>query len=143
MTNSTASSFSSVGKALDSGDPNIVSDALRMIKLGTILTPIVYDTGVVVAAATVTLNPPALLVQSVQVVTDTAGGIVGNYMAGDAGCAPVAAPQSVGVPTGIGICALSADGTTLTLPTADTATEVVVSYIPRPAKDLASWFFRA
>ena len=68
------------------------------------------------AAATITLSPPALMVQSVRV---TAGLSAGVRSVGDSGATP-----------SVTVCALSDDGATLTFDGA-TLTGAVIVYVPR------------
>jgi hypothetical protein len=123
---------------LDVADPNKISDALRKVKLGTLLTVLVEDTGVISPAATITLTKPALLVQSARVVSATTGNTVGTYHVGDASSTVVTPTAGANC----GIAKISADGLTLTFATGD-VTRAVIQYIPRPETALTTKFVNA
>lgn len=120
-----------LASVLDQANPNSVADALRKVKLGTLLTPKQLDTGTITGIATVTLDPPALLVQSARVVTSGTAGSVGAYIVADASATP-AVPAAAN--TNPGVASLSADGVTLTFP--NTITRAIVTYIPRSDTDM-------
>lgn len=108
--------------ALNRANPNTLADVLAKIDLGTMLEPKTV-TVAQAAAPTVTLNPPALAVFGARVTAGAAA--AGARIVSDAGDAASAT-----------VCTLSADGATLTFEA--NVTGVVVSYMPRPAVDLAS-----
>jgi hypothetical protein len=99
----------------------------------------VKDTGVIaVATATVTLDPPALLVQAVRVVTSDPSGDEGGYLASDAD----AVASAAAVLNGPGVCKLSADGATLTF-VAATIKRAIIQYIPCSNAPLTDAFARS
>ena len=119
-----------IADALDQANPNLLADALMKVALGTLLTPKVAAI-TQTSATTVKLNPPALCpaVVSARVTAGTA--LAGVYRCTDAGGTAVDSAT-------LGVCKLSADGTTLTFAAA--LTGVTVSYIPRSATDLTANF---
>lgn len=119
-----------IADILDDANMNNFDRALAQVKLGRLLSP--QKLAVVqLAAATVVLDPPALLVMDATVVDGTA--VLGpRHVADDA-----ATPSAPGA-TGPGIATLSDDGTTLTFE--DTVTEVVITYMPRSAVDMSGPF---
>lgn len=108
--------------ALNRANPNTLADVLAKIDLGTMLEPKTV-TVTQTAAVTVPLNPPALGVFSARVTSGAAA--AGVRMVSDAGDSATAT-----------VCTLSADGATLTFEA--NVTGVVVSYMPRPAVDMAT-----
>lgn len=127
---STTTEAFTLAKALDQANPNLLATALQKVALGTLLTPTVKAI-TQTSATTVTLNPPALCpaVVSARVTAGTA--LAGVYRCTDA------AGTAVDSAT-LGVCKLSADGTTLTFAAA--LTGVTVSYVPRSATDVTSLF---
>lgn len=123
---------------LDDADPNEVSDVLRKAKLGTILTGLVEDSGVLnPEALTVTLTKPALLVQAARVTVSATNALsVGAYVVGDAGATPVV-PVG-GANAGAGVASISADGLTITFP--NEIGRAIIQYIPRPYVALTTKF---
>jgi len=111
---------------VDEADPNKISDALRLVKLGTLLTP-QGRTITQPAAATVTLDPPAMGPASVSARVTAGAAAAGRRDISDSGDTPSAT-----------LATLSDDGATLTFE-AD-VTDVVVDYLPRPAADMAGDF---
>ena len=96
--------------ALDEANPNKVADALRKVKLGTLLSPL-KKTIVQADAVTVTLSPPALVINSVR--TTAGSGLAGIYQVGDTDTTEVNSAT-------LGRCSLSDDGATLTFAVAFT-----------------------
>lgn len=125
--------------ALNEANPNKLADAMAQIDLGDILTPLVTDTGAITASATVTLDPPALMVQAARVVTSGTAASVGSYLVSDASATTSIPPG--GASSGAGVAKISADGTTITFP--NTITRAVIQYIPLPATDLTDAFTRS
>jgi len=113
---------------LNKGDANTVADVARKMKLGDMLAPKLV-TITQASAAAVTLDPPALIVQSARVTAGTA--LAGVYRVTDSGGTPVDSAT-------LGVATLSDDGATLTFGAA--LTGVVVRYIPRSAVDMTSGF---
>lgn len=113
---------------LDEADPNKGWDALRKVKLGTLLNP-VKQTISQASAVTVALVPPALSMTSVRVTGGTA--LAGVYQVTDSGGTEVDSAT-------LGVATLSDDGATLTFAAA--VTDLVVQYIPRPAADMTADF---
>ena len=132
----TSTSKDTLKTVLDRANPNVLADALALVDLGTVLTPIVKDTGSITASATITLSPPALLIQAARIVASGTAASVGSYLVSDAG-ATMCIPTG-GASLAPGVAKISADGATLTFP--NTVTQAVIQYIPRPATDLASQF---
>lgn len=122
----TATAPITIKDVLDKADPNNMHDAFRLVKLGTVLTVLDVEIENSPTAAAFTLDPPALLVQSVEV-TDAGGGAadLGVRVVGSA----IATPAAVGA-ANVGVCSLSADGATITLE--GDAAKIQVVYIPRP-----------
>ncbi len=133
---STATVAVTLGATLDAANPVDVADALRKVKLGTLLTPTVYTSGTIDAIAAVPLPSAALMVMSARVVTSGTGASVGTYIVADAGVTPLLPPGGAGV--AVGIAALAADGTTVTFP--NTVTSVVITYLPRSAASMTGGF---
>jgi len=108
--------------ALNRANPNTLADVLAKIDLGTMLEP---KTATVAqsSASTITLDPPALAVFGVRVTGGAAA--AGPRIVTDAGGTASAT-----------VCTVSADGATLTFEAG--VTGAVVSYMPRPAVDLAT-----
>lgn len=132
----TTTATRTIKMVLDDADPNEVADALRKVKLGTVLTGLVEDTGVISASATVTLTKPALMIQSARVVSSGTAASVGTYAVGDA--STTATLPTGGASSGVGLAKISADGLTLTFP--NTITQAVIQYIPRPYTALTTKF---
>jgi hypothetical protein len=120
-----------LGQQLNLANPNSLADCLRQVALGTVLQPLVEDTGTITASATVVLANAPLIVQSTRVVTSGTAGSEGLYLVGDASATPVAA--SSGTP---GVASLS--GSTLTFP--NTVTRVITNYLPASATPLTQLF---
>lgn len=108
--------------ALNRANPNTLADVLAKIDLGTMLQP-KTETVSQSAATTISLNPPALAVFGVRVT-------------GGAAAAGVRTVTDAGGSASATVCKLSADGATLTFEA--NVTGAVVSYMPRPAVDLAT-----
>jgi hypothetical protein len=132
----TTTSKDTLKVVLDRAHPATLADALAKVDLGTVLTPIVLDTGVITASATITLSPPALLVQSARIVSSGTAGSVGSYLLSDTGAVMAIPAGGANLTPGVG--RISADGATVTFP--NTVTQAVIQYIPRSATDLASQF---
>ncbi len=113
---------------LDEADPNKISDALRKVKLGQLLTP-VKQTISQGAAVTVPLDPPALSVHMVRVTAGTA--LSGVYQVADTDATEVDSAT-------LGLATLSDDGATLTFAAA--VTDLIVQYIPRSDADMTGDF---
>ena len=116
--------------ALTAANPASIADALRKVDLGQLLAPTVQTISQASATA-VTLDPPALCpaVVSARVTAGTA--LAGVYRCTDAEGTAVDSAT-------LGVCKLSADGTTLTFAAA--VTGVVVSYVPRSKAPLSESF---
>lgn len=111
-----------VQKELDDANPGTGWDMLRLMKLGTMLTPTKFDSGSITASATVTLPSAALLVATCRVVAGTA---TGPRQITDAG----------GTAT-TGVALISDDGLTLTFEA--TVTQIIVEYLPRAAVPMST-----
>jgi len=127
---------------LDLADPDAVSDILRQVHLGTILTPLKRTFTGLTAAGTFdltaidgtgetagTTNPnrlPLLALRSLRVTAATTASTVGAYGLTDSGGTAVTAATH----TVMGICLISDDGKTITFPTAD-VTAFVIEYVPQ------------
>ncbi len=132
----------SVRDVLDSANPNDLPDALRKIKLGTMLYPLKRAfTGLTAAAAfdltaidgtgetTGAGNPNrlgALAVKTLRVITTGTAASVGSYIVGDTGATPTL--PTGGASAGVGIATISDDGKTITFP--NTVTAFTIAYIP-------------
>ena len=114
--------------ALNRANPNTLADVLAKIDLGSILSPVSKEI-TQTAATTVTLDPPALS-PATTTVRVTAGVSLGAYMVVDAD------GVAVNVGAEIGVCKLSADGTTLTF--ASNVEGAKVTYLAAPAVALDS-----
>ena len=121
----TATSTPTLGLALEQANPNILADALRKVNLSKMLEPQKLVLSGAAASASVTLDPPALLVQSARVTAGAAA--AGLRQIGDA-----AATLSGTV------CRLSDDGATLTFEA--NVTGVIVVYMARSEASLSSQF---
>lgn len=134
----TTTQVKTIAGALDEANPNQVADALRKVKLGSVLTPNIQTfTGLTAAAAHDITddehgNLTAILVPVNCRVTAGAAA-AGNRYLGDAGATP-AAPGA----NGVGICSLSADGTTITFE--GNVTAFVLTYVPRSEEDITGDF---
>jgi len=114
---------------LNRSDLNSIADMLRKVQLGTMFEIQEWDSGTITAAATIDLPGGALLVQSIHVVTSGTAASVGHYHPGNSTSTPLLPPG--GANTAVGIAAVAADGSTVTLP--NTVTRVIVRYIKKPA----------
>lgn len=115
-----------LGGMLDDADPNTLPDALRQVKLGTLLSKQKQAISQP-AANTVTLDPPA----------QGPATVAARVTAGAAAAGPRLITDSGGTPDAT-TATLSDDGTTLTFE-AD-VTDVVVDYQPASSADLTSDF---
>lgn len=114
--------------ALKNMNENHIGPALRALGLDKMVVP-TKKTITQTAGTTVTLNPPALVVQSVRVT----GGVIasGDYIPSDSGA--TARAHNSGTP---GLVKVSDDGTTLTF--SGNVTDLVVVYMARTATPLAT-----
>lgn len=144
----TATAARSIKDVLDKGIAAEIFDAIALIKLGTMLTPLKRTfTGLTAAAAfdltaidgtgetTGATNPKRLAALAVGALRVTASGTansVGSYAVSDVGGTPLSPTASANV----GLATISDDGKTLTFPT--TVTAFTVQYIPRAAVDLTT-----
>lgn len=132
------STATTLATAIDQANPNRIADALRLLKLGQMLTP---RTSKIMGAAAVkiALDPPALAITSVRVVNPGAGTAVsGGYIVQDAGGAAV---DDGGAPNKPGTCLLADDGSTLEFATALALVDYAeVCYIPRSDTDITAAF---
>jgi len=108
--------------ALNRANPNTLADVLAKIDLGTMLEPKTVTVSQA-AAATITLDPPALAV-------------FGARVSGGAAAAGPRLVTDAGGTASATVCKLSADGATLTFEA--NVTDAVVSYMPRPAEALST-----
>jgi len=129
-------SMTTLADALDAANPNRLADILRLVKLGTLLTP-TTATIAGVASTDVVLPLPALLITSVRVATGGAGttAVAGVYIVQDEN----GTAEDDGGANKPGACTLSADGTTLTFATALAAVDsCIVCYVPQSYTDMTS-----
>jgi len=120
--------------ALDQASPGKLADALAKARLGTMLTPVEWDSGVITSSAIVTLpGMGALYVQSVRVVAGAESNT--PHVVCDSSETPGA------IVTGLYSVAVSVDGKTLTFST--TVDQVIVRYIPNSATALTDSFARS
>lgn len=124
----TTTANKTIAGALDQADPNMLADLLRLVKLGTLLTP-VKQTISQSSAVTVTLDPPALSVTTLRVT----GGTVtsGIYQVADEAATEVDSAT-------LGVASLNDEGDTLTFAAA--ITDLIVQYIPRSYTDVTGDF---
>jgi len=139
----------SLQTALDQGLITELADLLKLMKLGTMLTPLkrtftgltgaaTYDltaldaTGETVGAAN-TNRVPALVIHSLVVVTATTANTQGVYVVGDPSITLVSPTNK----TVVGTAKISDDGKTLTFPTAD-VTAFTIEYMPRSLTDMTT-----
>jgi hypothetical protein len=146
MSDVTSTAVETLQAALDRADPNKLADALRKVKLGSMLSPLkvtfasmtsVAEQNITSAAnfAAATINqgsaaytrnlPPILAIDSMRVTAGTAA--TGERTIGDSGAT-----------TSTTVAKLSDDGTTLTCEAAYTG--MVLEYIPRSAVDPSGAF---
>lgn len=141
-----APSIKTLAQALDEADPNLIADAIRQSKLGTMLTPLKRTFTGLTAAASFDLttidgtgetvgvtNPnrlPALLVENLRITASGTAGSVGSYVAGDVGAVMIVPPGGASV--AVGVARISDDGKTVTFP--NTVTAFVISYLPAAAR---------
>lgn len=140
----TATSKRSLKTVLDEANPNEIADAIRKLRLGTMLTPLKrVFTGLTAAAAfdltaidasgetTGVNNPnrlPALVVHALEGVTESSGtASKGTYVIGVHGVSTTVDPTNSTV---AGVATLSDDGKTITFPEAD-VTGFTIIYLPR------------
>jgi len=138
---STTTATDTLQNELDKSNPNTIPDALRKIKLGTVLTPLKRTFSGLASAAGHDLtaidgtgetaganNPKRLAALCINTVRVTAGAAAaGVRMMGDSGATP---SSTVGK--------ISDDGKTITFE--DTVTGFVIEYIPRSSTDMAADF---
>lgn len=132
----TTTAVETLQTTLDNANPNDLADALRLIKLGTMLAPAKYDTGIINAAATVELPTPALKIISAYVKSATTAASVGSYLVTDNLSQAVVSPAAS---TAVGIAQIAADGQTLTFASGD-ITQAQITYLPAPATALSTEF---
>lgn len=143
MSDTTTTILQTLTSTIQKGDPDTMSNVLGKLDLGNVLTKQVDAITQTSATTFSFLNVSgaqaaqtalafaktprsAMMVQSVRV---TAGTVTpGNYLVVDSGATPATATNAT---TGIGICTLSADGSTLTFSAA--VTGLVVVWYPMPA----------
>ena len=133
----TTTAAQTINTVLDQADPDLLSDALRQVKLGTLLTPLKETITNATVNAAIVLTKPALAVITCRV-SDVSGGAgaLGDRVVSDSSGTP-SAPHATGVPA---IATLSADGTTITFE--GTVKAAVVTYIPRSYTDITGAFKR-
>lgn len=131
---STTTVFESIAAILDKANPETLADALRRVKLGTILTPLKKTFASLTGAEVHDLTdaehdnmPPVLMIIALNVTAGAAA--AGARMVGDVGATPSAT-----------VVALSDDGTTLTFEAH--VEDFVIEYIPRSDVDITSAFKR-
>ncbi len=115
---------------VNDASPNNINDAFRLMQLGDMLAP-TKSVHIQAAAPTVTLSPPAAIVMDATVRDGAA--VLGARHVADIASVP-SAPGA----NGPGVATLSNDGTTLTFE--DNVTDVIVTYMPRPAADMSTIF---
>lgn len=122
----TTTADKTLADVVDDANPNNLADALRLVKMGQMMTP--QKRAISQASDTdVILDPPALGPASVTARVTGGAALAGVYRATDEGGTPVDSAT-------LGVATLSADGTTLTFAAA--LTDVVVDYIPRSDSDI-------
>jgi hypothetical protein len=146
---------------LNNGNPTSVANIIKLMQLGTMLSPIKVTSGTITATAapvitsaafyagaTVTGVPAAneepaeatlpaiLVVRTLRVTASGTAASVGSYIVSDAGGTPTL--PTGGASAGVGIATLSDDGTTITFP--NTVTAFVLEYVARSATDLQTAF---
>lgn len=139
----TATKNLTVRDVLDQANPNDVDDALRRIKLGTMVYPLKrVFTGLTAAASfDLTLidgtgetagvaNPnrlAALVVSYLRIDASGTAGSVGNYIVGPPTSTLLVPPG--GANAAVGVARISDDGKTITFP--NTITGFTIMYVPR------------
>lgn len=134
---------------LDNARPDEIADVLRLMKLGTMLTPLkrvftgltgaaTYDLTALDATGETTgvANPnrlAALVIHSLVVVTATTANTQGVYVVGDTSITLISPTNK----TVVGTAKISDDGKTLTFPSAD-VTAFTIEYMPRSAVDMTT-----
>lgn len=122
----TTTTNETIASALDKADPNKLADLLAKVKLGQLLTPQKRAISQS-AAATVTLDPPALGIATTYANVTAGSAAAGVRSIADESESPAAT-----------LATLSDDGTTLTFE--DTVTDVIVDYVPRSDTDITTDF---
>jgi len=140
----TSTSAETLAGVLDQANPSKLSDALQLVKLGTLLTP----TKVTLTTLTGTTHDitdvahgshlPILAVISLRVTAATTSTVVGSYAVTDSGGTVLTPATS----TKTGLAKLSDDGTTLTFASND-VTAFVIEYIPRSTNSVTGAFVRS
>lgn len=138
---STDTSKETIKTALDKANPQVLADLLRLIKKGTMMTPIKETITLASVSATIDLtvkSAAGLAADRIRTlrVSDVTGGTsarVGSYVVTDASGTPLD-PQA----DSPGVCTLSDDGKTLTF--AGTVKAIVITYYPVPYTALSTLF---
>jgi hypothetical protein len=149
----TATAVDTLKNATDQAEPGDLPDALRLMKLGTMLTPLKRTfTGLTAAAAfDLTLidgtgetagvananRVAALAIATLRVTASGTANSVGSYAISDTGGTPVSPTAGANV----GLATISDNGKTVTFPT--TVTAFVIEYVPRSNTDMTARFARA
>lgn len=150
-----------LGMVLDDANPNTFPDALRKMKLGTMLTPIKVVATALTAAAAFDITTAAFLakctvtgislpnndyvtlppIRRCSSVLVTAGAQAGVRVVAPAEATPIAPLNSTGTPTSVGVCTLSDDGKTLTFETSAAVTAFEFWYEPAPLNSLTTTYY--
>ena len=126
----TATAAPTLGLALEQANPNTLADALRKVNLSKMLEPQkLVLSALATPLAAVTLDPPALVVQSARILTSATGATatVGLKLVGDSAFTPTSSA-----------CKLSDDGKTLTFD--GTVSDAIVVYMARSEASLSDAF---
>lgn len=150
-----ATEINQLRDVLDRADANQLPDALRKVKLGTVLAPLKrVFTGLTAAASfdltaidgtgetTGVTNPnrkAALCVNYLRLDASGTAASVGNYIVGPPTSTLLIPPG--GANAAVGVARLSDDGKTLTFP--NTITGFTIAYIPRSSSDVEAKFENA
>jgi len=149
----TATSVDTLKNAADQAEPGDLPDAFRLMKIGTMLTPLKRTfTGLTAAAAfdltaidgtgeTVGASNanrvPALAITTLRVTASGTANSVGSYAVSDTGATPVTPTAGANV----GLATISDNGKTVTFLT--TVTAFVIEYVPRSNTDMTARFARS
>lgn len=139
----TTTAQSTIKSILDLAPPDELADALRLMGLGTMLTPLKRTFTGLTAAAAIDITTidgsgetvgagngnrlPCLVGKTLRVTASGTAASVGSYILSDTGGTPTL--PTGGASAGVGIATLSDDGKTVTFP--NTITAFVMEYVPQ------------